>query len=136
RWRIYVFADEAAPADASRVRELADWLVADPASPLARYRPDGADIDAWFDVKVIYQQPHTAVDITDVPETFLPRVGPFQARDYERIYAARPGEDIFDGRGVSRDGAVVIVRPHHYISQVLPLDATADIAEHFDRIMG
>ena len=136
RWRIYVFADAAAPAESSPTRALAEWLVTDQASPLVRYRPEGADIDAWFDVKVIYQQPHTAFDITDAPEAFLPRVGPFQVRDYERIYAARPGEDIFDGRGVAREGTVVIVRPDQYVSQVLPLGSTADIAAHFDRIMG
>ncbi|WP_105566130.1 FAD-binding monooxygenase [Microbacterium halophytorum] len=136
RWRIYVFADRAAPGAASPTQDLAEWLVGDAASPLVRHRPEGADIDAWFDVKVVYQQPHTAFDMTDVPDAFFPRHGPFQVRDYECAYAALPGEDIFDGRGVSREGAIVVVRPDHYVSQVLPLTATDELAGFFDRLMG
>ncbi|WP_156760909.1 FAD-binding monooxygenase [Microbacterium karelineae] len=136
RWRIYVFAD-ASPAGApSPTADLAAWLVDDPASPLVRHRPEGADIDAWFDVKVIYQQPHTDVEIPAVPDAFWPRVGPFRVRDYERVYATLPGEDIFEGRGVSREGAIVVVRPDQYVSQVLPLTATTELADFFDGIMG
>src|SRR5699024_6946117 len=39
RWRVYVFADRAAPtADASKVEALASWLESDPGSPLVAYR--------------------------------------------------------------------------------------------------
>ncbi|WP_110588461.1 FAD-binding monooxygenase [Microbacterium suaedae] len=136
RWRIYVFADAASAGAPSPTADLAAWLVDDPASPLVRHRPEGADIDAWFDVKVIYQQPHTEVEIPAVPDAFWPRVGPFQVRDYERVYATLPGEDIFEGRGVSREGAIVVVRPDQYVSQVLPLTATTALAGFFDGIMG
>lgn len=135
RWRIYVFADRPAAGEASKTAELADWLVTDPSSPLVAHRPEGADIDAWFDVKVIYQQWHVDVEMDRVPAAFLPKVGPFQVVDYERVYAADPADDIFEARGVSRDGAVVVVRPDQYVSHVLPLDATAELAAFFDGIM-
>ncbi len=42
---------------------------------------------------------------------FLPASGPFGLPDYEKIYAAISEDDIFGQRGISRDGAIVVVRP-------------------------
>jgi hypothetical protein len=44
--------------------------------------------------------------------------------------------DIFDMRGIDRDqGCVVVVRPDQYVSNVLPLDAHADLWAFFDGFM-
>ena len=94
RWRIYVFADAATPGESSPTTELAAWLRSAPDSPLAS-TPEGSDVDAWFDVKVIYQQDHTSVDIGAVPPAFKPQVGPFELTDYEKVYATDPAADIF-----------------------------------------
>jgi phenol 2-monooxygenase (NADPH) len=134
RWRIYVFAD-AAPAGAdSAVADFAEWLAASPQSPLAA-TPSDADPDAWFDVKVVYQQPHTAVDIGAVPAVFKPQVGPFKLVDYEKVYATDPNADIFELRGLDRGGVVVVVRPDQYVANVLPLTATAELAEFFGPLL-
>jgi phenol 2-monooxygenase len=130
RWRIYVFAD-AAPAGAqSPVADFAEWIANSPDSPLAA-TPSGADRDAWFDVKVIYQQDHTGVDIGAVPAVFKPEVGPFKLTYLEKVYGTDPTADIFDLRGIDRGGAVVVVRPDQYVANVLPLTATAELAEFF-----
>jgi phenol 2-monooxygenase len=134
RWRIYVFADAARAGEPSGVAELAEWMLSAPDSPLAA-TPPGADPDAWFDVKAIYQQDHTQVDLGVVPALFLPRVGPFQLIDYEKVYAADPGHDIFAERGVDRSGAIVVVRPDQYVANVLPLSATAELAAFFAPIL-
>jgi phenol 2-monooxygenase len=135
RWRIYVFADAAPAGEPSSVAGLAEWLTGSPDSPLAA-TPEGADPDAWFDVKVVYQQPHTEVDLGRVPAAFLPRVGPFALIDYEKVYAADPRHDVFDLRGVDRAGAIVVVRPDQYVSAVLPLGDPAALAEFFAPVMG
>ncbi|HSU45663.1 MAG TPA: 3-hydroxybenzoate 4-monooxygenase, partial [Arthrobacter sp.] len=101
-----------------------------PDSPLAA-TPSDADPDAWFDLKVIYQQPHTAVDINAVPKVFKPQVGPFKLTDYEKVYATDPTADIFDVRGLDRGGVVVVVRPDQYVANVLPLSATAELGAFF-----
>jgi phenol 2-monooxygenase len=134
RWRIYVFADAASPAS-GRSAELAAWLQDAPESPL-RVVPDGVRADDWFDVKVVYQQRHTDIDLGTVPPVFLPRVGPFDLVDYEKVYARHPDVDIFAERGVDRAGAVVVVRPDQYVAHVLPLTATAELAAFFDGVMG
>ncbi|MCC9204302.1 FAD-binding monooxygenase [Arthrobacter sp. zg-Y769] len=130
KWRIYVFADAAAAGTPSQVTELADWLETSPESPLAA-TPEGGDRDAWFDVKVIYQQDHTGIDLGAVPAVFKPQVGPFRLDDLAKVYGADPSADIFEQRGISRNGAVVVVRPDQYVANVLPLTATAELAAFF-----
>ncbi|MBG6183503.1 phenol 2-monooxygenase [Arthrobacter sp. CAN_A214] len=145
RWRIYVFADAALPSrpqpepgvqgaeqqgDPSPVADFADWIANSPDSPLAA-TPSGADRNAWFDVKVIYQQDHANIDIGAVPAVFKPQVGPFHLTYLENVYAVDPAADIFDLRGIDRDGVVVVVRPDQYVADVLPLTATAELAGFF-----
>ncbi|WP_445155104.1 FAD-binding monooxygenase [Arthrobacter sp. Hor0625] len=130
RWRIYVFADPAAAGAPSPTTDLAAWLAEAPDSPLAA-TPEGLDRDAWFDVKVIYQQEHTEVDITAVPEVFKPQVGPFKLNYLEKVYGTDPKADIFEQRGLDRGGVVVVVRPDQYVATVLPLTATAELAAFF-----
>ncbi|GHD42223.1 3-hydroxybenzoate 4-monooxygenase [Mycetocola manganoxydans] len=131
RWRLYAFADAARPGEASGVSTWADWLRNSPESPLLVHTPRDAEVDSIFDVKVVYQQPHTEMDIGRVPEVFLPRVGPFDLIDYEKVYATNPESDIFELRGIDRAGAVIVVRPDQYVAHVLPLDATEDLAAFF-----
>jgi phenol 2-monooxygenase len=134
RWRIYVFADAAQAGEPSAVSDFAEWLANSPESPLAA-TPSDADPDAWFDVKVIYQQHHTAVDIGAVPGVFKPKVGPFKLIDYEKVYATDPSADIFELRGLDRGGVVVVVRPDQYVANVLPLAARAELAGFFAALL-
>lgn len=131
RWRIYAFGANGAEGSAA-LTEWAQWLQSAPESPVAAYTPSDAGIDSVFDVKVIFPQQHIDVDITAVPQIFLPRTGPFDLIDYEKIYAADPENDIFALRGIDRSaGCVVVVRPDQYVAQVLPLTATSELAEFF-----
>ena len=130
RWRIYVFADSALAGAPSPVTDLAAWLETAPESPLAA-TPADLDRDAWFDVKVIYQQDHNGIDINAVPAVFKPEVGPFRLTDLAKVYGADPQTDIFEERGLDRGGVVVVVRPDQYVANVLPLTATAELGEFF-----
>jgi phenol 2-monooxygenase len=129
RWRIYAFAPAGTDADA-RLASFAEWMTGAPESPLAA-TPEGAPLDAWFDVKVIYPQDHTQVDIVGVPDLFKPVTGPFGLRDWEKVYTADPEDDIFESRGIDRDGVIVVVRPDQYVANVLPLSATGELGEFF-----
>jgi phenol 2-monooxygenase len=134
RWRIYVFADPALPGTGSATDKLAAWLAEATESPLAA-TPSDADPDAWFDVKVVYQQPHTELDINAVPAVFKPQVGPFKLTDYEKVYGTDPKADIFELRGLDRGGVVVVVRPDQYVANILPLAATTELAEFFGPLL-
>ncbi|MDA4892648.1 FAD-dependent monooxygenase [Streptomyces sp. MS2A] len=124
RWRVYAFGDRSGDG-------VGAW--AEAAAPLfARYTPAGADADAVFDAKVVYQQPFEELDVTTAPELFQPKTGPLGLTDWEKVYASGPSKwtetDIFAARELSRDGVVVIVRPDQYVAAVLPLDATDELA--------
>ncbi|NKX52821.1 3-hydroxybenzoate 4-monooxygenase, partial [Arthrobacter deserti] len=80
---------------------------------------------------VIYQQKHEDIDITAVPDVFKPRIGPLQLTNLEKVYGTLKDEDIFDVRGLSRDGVIVVVRPDQYVANVLPLSAAAELAAFF-----
>ena len=132
RYRIYAFADAAgAGGRSARLDAWAEWMRSDAASPIVRFTPEGADLDAFFDVKAVFQQQHHEVRLDEVDRLFLPASGPFGLTDYEKVYAARAGEidarsgdghDIFEERGLSREGVVVVVRPDHYVAGVFPLE--------------
>ncbi|MBD8023575.1 FAD-dependent monooxygenase [Microbacterium gallinarum] len=138
RWRVYAFADAPTAGEPSA---LTDWagFVASPEGPIARHTPAGADLDAVFDVKAVYQQSYEDVEITRAPEIFLPKVGPLALTDWEKVYAAQPNAwtrtDIFEERGLSRGGVVVVVRPDQYVAAVLPLTATEELAAFFSQAL-
>lgn len=135
RWRIYAFADAGTGQD-SKLTAWADWVSSSPESPVRAYTPAGTDPDSLFDVKVVYPSTFEEVDIMAVPELFLPRVGPFELIDYEKVHARNPDEDFFAERGIHRQtGAVVVVRPDQYVATVLPLDDPAALAAFFAPIM-
>ncbi len=133
-WRIYAFAD----ASGQRLRELAAYLAESASSPIRRYTPAGADIDSVIDLRAIFQQPHRDIKLQELPPMLLPRKGSFGLIDYEKAYSPdfKCGTDIFDLRGIDRArGAMVVVRPDQYVSNVLALDAHEELAAFFGQIL-
>jgi phenol 2-monooxygenase len=139
RWRLFAFADRTDPAQpASRLRALCDFLAAAAASPVRKYTPAGADIDAVIDVRAIVQQGHRQLSLQTMPALLLPQKGRLGLRDYEKLFCPdlKSGNDVFDMRGIDRDrGCLIVVRPDQYVAHVLPLDAYSKLASFFDRFM-
>jgi phenol 2-monooxygenase len=133
-WRIYAFADKSG----RRLRELAAFLAESPNSPIRRFTPAGADIDSVIDVRAIFQQGHRDLKVEELPSILLPRKGRFGLIDYEKAFSPdlKKGPDIFDLRGIDREkGAIVVVRPDQYVSNVLPLDAHDELTAFFGRFL-
>ena len=135
-WRIYAFAD----ASGKHLRELAAFLAESPQSPIRRFTPTGADfdIDSCIDFRAVFQQPHRELKVEELPSMLLPRKGCFGLIDYEKVYCPdlKGGADIFDLRGIDRaKGAIVVVRPDQYVSNVLPLDAFDELAAFFGQFL-
>ncbi|MEY4421218.1 MAG: hypothetical protein RLZZ498_1814, partial [Pseudomonadota bacterium] len=132
RWRVYVFADGAAPAiTGTATADFARWWQTDPHSPRVMYTPQDGDTDAIFDTKVIYQQDYTEVEPGHVPEAFKPVKTPFGLVDVNQIFASGHGRDIFRDRGIHCDGAVVVVRPDQYVAGIFPLQARDELSAFF-----
>jgi phenol 2-monooxygenase len=139
RWRLMVFAGIADGAGAdSEVRKLCSYLTESPDSPLKRFTPAGADVDAVFDVRATFQQSHHALAITAMPELLFPHKSKYGLRDYEKAFCAvnDTKQNIYDMRGINREqGCLVVVRPDQYIAQVLPLSDTEALATFFAGFM-
>jgi phenol 2-monooxygenase (NADPH) len=133
-WRIYAFAD----ASGQRLRKLADFLAESPNSPIRRFTPAGANIDSVIDVRAVFQQGHRDLKVEELPSILLPRKGRFGLIDYEKAYCTdlKNGPDIFELRGIDREkGAIVVVRPDQYVSNVLSLDAHDELTAHLGRFL-
>lgn len=133
RYRIYAFADAPKAGEESKLSAWAERMK----EVLAKFTPADADENTYFDVKAIYQQTnHHDYEILDAPRLFRPLNGKFHIPNWENVFNALPGErDIFEARGISRDGAVIIVRPDQYVGAVLPLDDAATVETYFDKAL-
>jgi len=138
-FRIYAFSGAEDPAAAgSAIRALCNFLAEARESPLRRYTPAGADIDAVIDLRAVFQQDHRALAIEAMPALLLPRKGRYGLLDYEKMFCPdlKSGHDVFEMRGIDRKaGCMVVVRPDQYVAQVLPLNDFAGITAYFDGFM-
>lgn len=139
RFRIYAFSPAENPAaSSSAIRALCNFLAEARESPLRRYTPAGADIDAVIDLRAVFQQDYRALAIEAMPGLLLPRKGRYGLRDYEKMFCPdfKSGHDVFTMRGIDRKaGCMVVVRPDQYVAQVLPLNDFAALAAYFDAFM-
>lgn len=134
RWRLIAFAG-AGDSGRGSIATLCDALGE---GMIARYTPEGADIDAVFDVRVVFQTAHRDMALGEVPPLLVPRKGRHGLIDYEKIFCPnlKSGPDIFDHRGIDRgQGALVVVRPDQYVAQVLPMTAVEEVAAFFAGFM-
>ncbi|MEM7523088.1 MAG: FAD-dependent monooxygenase [Pseudomonadota bacterium] len=134
RWRLFLFAGAEGPRGAD-VQRLRAWLADDPASPVRRYTPDGADLDSVFDIRCVIQEGRHNLSLSDAPALLRPAKGRYGLSDYEKIFCADPAADIYDMRAVSRDGCVVVVRPDQHVAHITPLDGAEALAAFFERVM-
>jgi phenol 2-monooxygenase len=139
RWRLIAFAaaeDTGLPN--GEVAALCDFLLNDPMSPVRRYTPPEADIDAIFDVRAVFQQGHRDLAVDKMPPLLLPAKGRYGLVDYEKVFCPdlKSSQDIFDMRGIDRQtGALAIVRPDQYVASIMPLQARESLAQFFDGFM-
>ena len=139
RWRLYAFAGEGDLGQpGAPVARLADWLAADPASPVLRHTPAGADIDALLDLRAVFQPTFDAIRYEDLPALLKPAKGRFGLQDHEKAFCTdhKGLGDIFDLRGIDRaEGCLVVVRPDQYVAHVLPLSDWQALSAFFAGIL-
>ncbi|MEM9655106.1 MAG: 3-hydroxybenzoate 4-monooxygenase, partial [Actinomycetota bacterium] len=139
RWRLFLFGDRADPtASDSALNRLCHRLLTNDDSPLRRYTPASADIDAVLDVRAVLQRSHHDVNIGDLPPLLRPTKGRYGLIDYQKVFCPDlvKGPDVFDLRSVDREaGAVVIVRPDQHVATVTDLGDLEAIADFFNPFM-
>jgi phenol 2-monooxygenase len=135
RWRIFVFGGSQDPTQtASAEYQFIDFLANGASSPVQKFTPKGSDIDAVFDTYAIFQQQDLSMH--DLPDYLWPAKGKYDLRDYEKVFHAQKGNDVYDLRGIDRtNGCVVIVRPDQHIASIMPISAHAEFSNFFDVFM-
>ncbi len=139
RWRLIAFAGEGdTGAPGSPMARLCQFLSDSADSPLKRYTPAGADVDAVFDLRAVFQHSHHQLAVTALPELLFPPKGRYGLRDYEKAFCTVAGvaQDIYALRGIDRQqGCLVVVRPDQYVAQVLRLNDTDVLLAFFGGFM-
>jgi phenol 2-monooxygenase len=139
RWRLFAFAGAEDPVEpSSSIRALCQFLTGSPQSPILKYTPAEADIDAVIDVRAVFQQGHRDLAVEAMPALLLPQKGRYGLRDYEKMFCPdlKSGQDIYDMRGIDREnGCMVIVRPDQHVAHVIPLDAYQALSAFFGGFM-
>jgi phenol 2-monooxygenase len=135
RWRIFVFGNKQNPTEASSDSyKLIEFLANSDSSPVQKYTPADTDIDSVFDVYGVFQQQDLAIE--NMQDYLWPAKGKYGLRDYEKVFHAEEGNDIFELRDVDRSqGCMVIVRPDQHIANILPLSAHDELTAFFDKFM-
>lgn len=134
RWRVFLFAGK----QTEKLQEICAYLQTSSFSPTVKYTPQNADIDALIDVLAVYPVPHRELETPAIPALLRPRKGRYSLVDYEKILCpdAAPGKDIYDLRGIDRTvGCMVIVRPDQFVADVLPFNASTELAAFFDNLL-
>jgi phenol 2-monooxygenase len=139
RWRIYAFAGKAdSSTPGSAIHKLADWLEANPDSPVVRHTRQGEDIDAVIDFRAVFQQTFDQLAYEHMPSLLKPRTGKLGLQDHEKVFCVdhKGLGDIYDMRGINREqGCMIVVRPDQYVAHVLPLNAYQELAAFFAGIL-
>ena len=135
RWRIYLFAGTRDPTQpSSDAYQFIYFLANDASSPVLKYTPKGTDIDSVIDTYAVFQQQDLLMH--DLHGYLWPAKGKYGLRDYEKVFHAQDGNELYDLRGIERNrGCVVIVRPDQHIASILPVAAHAKLSESFDFFM-
>ncbi len=135
RWRVFLFGGAEGPTDTTcAAYQFLDFLASSSASPVVKYTPKGADPDAVIDTYGIFQQ--SDLSMPDLHPALWPAKGRYGLRDYEKVFRAQPGNDIYDLRGINRaDGCVVVVRPDQHVANILPITDHEGLADFFDTFM-
>ncbi len=137
RWRLFLMASQHDPAHAqSPLWQLCNYLSTDPSSPMLRYKDALDNPDALIDLRAVLQQSHKQTNINDMHPFLTPTKGKLGLKDSEKLFCAktRDENDIFDKRGISREGCMVLVRPDQYVADVMPLLAAERLSTFFSKI--
>ncbi len=135
RWRIFIFGNKQNPVEnSSESYKLVEFISNADSSPVRKYTPAGDDVDSVIDVYVVFQQQNLSIE--DMPDFLWPAKGKYGLRDYEKVFHAEKGNDIFEQRSIDRSsGCMVVVRPDQHIANILPLDAYDELTSFFDEFM-
>ncbi|KAK3296514.1 FAD binding domain-containing protein [Chaetomium fimeti] len=135
RWYIVVFAgDVAKPEIAARLNKVSRSLE----QTAHRFTPTGAYPDSVIDRVLVIASNRTSVEQEEIPAFFTPVTGQRGMKCLTKVYADEESYNsghghAYEAYGVNpEEGALVVVRPDHYVAKVAALGEVESIQVFFD----
>ncbi|KAK4120241.1 hypothetical protein N657DRAFT_603226 [Parathielavia appendiculata] len=138
QWYVVVFAGDITQREvASRLKKVSDSLEL----TAQRFTPLGAYPDSVIDRVLVIASDRKRVEQEDIPEFFTPVTGRWGMRCLTKVYADE--ESYNSGHGQAYEtygvdpqmGALVVVRPDHYVARLAPLEEADSIRQFFDAFL-
>ncbi|KAL2021775.1 hypothetical protein VTK56DRAFT_6718 [Thermocarpiscus australiensis] len=138
QWYVVVFAgDVARPEALSRLLRVSSPLE----QVTRRFTPPGAYPDSVIDRVLVLASDRKKVEQGDIPDFFTPVTGKWQMRCLTKVYADDESYNsghghAYEAYGVDhKRGALVVVRPDHYVARVAELEDVDSIRRLFEGFM-
>ncbi|KAK4448987.1 putative monooxygenase [Podospora aff. communis PSN243] len=138
QWYIVVFAgDLAKPEAADRLKKAADTLQGIAQS----FTPSSADPDSVLDRVLVISSDRKRIEQEQIPEFFTPVTGKWKMKSLMKTFADDESYNSGHGHaykeyGVDPEkGAVVVVRPDHYVAKVLRIEEVESLNGFFDKFL-
>ncbi|EJD48151.1 hypothetical protein AURDEDRAFT_183516 [Auricularia subglabra TFB-10046 SS5] len=134
RFKLLIFAgDISEPAQREKLETLANSVEA-PTSFVRRFTPKNAKRDAVFDITTICTTPKEEVNFTDVPLALRNHWSKVWTDDEQ--LAGGLGGKVYETYGISPSvGAIVVIRPDGYVSEIAPLNGGDYLAKYFSHFL-
>ncbi|KAK0646770.1 FAD binding domain-containing protein [Cercophora newfieldiana] len=138
QWYIVVFAgDLAKPEAAKRLNKAAETLQ----GIVQGFTPTSADPDSILDRILVISSNRKKVEQEHIPEFFTPVTGKWKMKSLMKTFA--DDESYNSGHGHAykeygvdpEQGAVVVVRPDHYVAKVSKLEDVGSLAGFFGKFL-
>ncbi|KAH8926311.1 hypothetical protein BT69DRAFT_1239221 [Atractiella rhizophila] len=139
RWRVWIFPGDVArfPEQMTKFQSLCAFLE----EMIGLYTPKGQDLDSVVEVLACIANETETIEWEDFPQILKPRKGAFGYMDYWKIYVDE--QSYHEGHGqaynylgvAAEEGAVIILRPDHYVSMIQRLDSHASIGQFFAQVL-
>ncbi|KAK3400908.1 FAD binding domain-containing protein [Sordaria brevicollis] len=125
QWYLVVFAGDVSVAEK---KERLEKVSAALANVVNRFTPAGVSPDSVIDRVLVISGDRKKVEQEEIPDFFTPVTGKWKQKNLFKVYA--DDESYNSGHGHAYEaygidpakGALVIVRPDHYVAKVSPLD--------------
>ncbi|KAK4662335.1 uncharacterized protein QC763_700530 [Podospora pseudopauciseta] len=135
QWYIVVFSgDLSQPEAMSRLDEISSTL----SQTVQRLTPTGVDPDGVIDRILVTAGDRKKVELDAIPDFFTPVTGKWKMKNLGKIYADDESYNsghghAYEAYGVDASkGAIVVVRPDHYVAKVCRLEDVESLGSFFE----
>ncbi|KAH8700112.1 putative phenol 2-monooxygenase [Talaromyces proteolyticus] len=139
RWRVVVFAGDIRKThNAKRLAKLADYLSSEDGL-VTRLTPSNDDRDSFIESILLLSGDRIGIEQEQIPDHFTPVNSRWRIRDLFKTFVDCESYNSGHGHAYKnyqideKQGAVVVVRPDHYVSLITGLEDYHELSDFFEK---